>query len=195
MLKYILPCIVALCGFYAWSIFPIKHGPGETIQTQPKLEYISRAEQPFNYKGNELKPIKKYEARVRVLNKKRYFFDERRDISPMDLLVGWNEMSDERNLNFIKFEMDDRDFEMEYIRPPIQENQMLSQMDLLHMIPSSPNINKEAKKLRNGNLIALEGLLVDVESSRNYNWNNNLVKAGTNETRTLIIWVTKLEVL
>lgn len=195
MLKYILLCIVAISGYYAWSIYPVKHGPGEIAPNDPIFEFVSTLKEPIAYKGNRLKPLKQFEGEVRVLAKKQYFFDDRHDLSPIDLLIGWDDMSDERNLNFISFTITDRNVKMKYTRPPIPKSQILEQIELVHLIPSTDQIEHTAKKLRSGHIINLEGVLVEVLSNGASNWTTNALYPSNHEIKKMILWVTKIEVL
>jgi hypothetical protein len=191
MLKFILLCIVAISGYYAWSVFPIKHGPGVTAPNKPNYKYVAW-NTPFNFKGNTLEPVRNISGQVRVLAKKQYFFDERKELSPIDILVGWDEMSDERNVEFIQFSLNNRYFDMEYTRPPIPEKKMYQQMELLHLIPSTPEIEKQVKRLRSGSIISIEGVIVNVESNENFNWTSDITSRNEKELRNLILWLTKL---
>ncbi len=194
MLKYILVCILAMSGYYAWTSYPINHGPGVLTPNKPNLSYTAW-EKPFNLKGNTLIPVKGYSAEVRVLEHKRYLFDDRKDLSPVDILVGWNEMSDERNLKFVQFSISDRSFEIDYTKPPIPLQSMYNQMELIHIIPSTKDIEKDIMWLRAGNIVKLEGKLVNVESGENFNWNTELLQLQDDKTKKIILWVESLEIL
>jgi hypothetical protein len=193
MLKYILLCILAMSGYYAWSVFPVNHGPGITNPNRPELNFTA-FDKPFNYKGNTLKPLKRYEADVRVLQKKRYLFDARASLSPMDILVGWNEMSDARNVDFIHFSMSNRTASMSYTKPPIPVKQIHQQMDHLHLIPSNKEIKSTINGLRQGHKIKLEGIIVNIESIDNYDWDSKTILTNKEEHRKLVVWVESIQV-
>ncbi len=193
MLKYILLCILAMSGYYAWSVFPINHGPGITNPDRPQLNYTA-FDKPFSYKGNTLDPLKRYTANVRVLQKKRYLFDERSSLSPADILVGWNEMSDERNVEFIHFSMNGRSSDISYTKPPIPVQAINKQMDHLHLIPSTKEIKSQINSLRQGHLIELEGVIVNVKSIDNYNWDSYFTNTDPDNYRKMIIWVESIRI-
>ena len=194
MLKYLTLCFVALAGYYAWTIYPIKHGPGKIAPEKPDIEYV-RNHPPIQYQNNVLKPVVKFEGKVRILSKKLYLFDNRKKISPVDLLIGWGDMSDERNIDFINFHLEDRYFRMDFVKPPITKEEMFAQMDLLHIIPSDEELLKKSRGLRSGNIVNIEGLFVDVESGDTYNWSTELYNNDNTRLENIVLWVTKLEVL
>jgi hypothetical protein len=183
-----------MSGYYAWTIYPISHGPGVLTPDQPTLSYTAW-EKPFNLKGNTLEPVKGYSAEVRILKHKRYFFDERKDLSPVDVVVGWNEMSDERNLRFVQFSISNRSFDLNYTKPPIPARSMYEQMELIHLIPSTKEIESDINWLRAGSIVRFEGKLVNVESGNNFNWNSDYLESQNDRSKKLILWVESLEIL
>ncbi|MEQ9310572.1 MAG: hypothetical protein RLN90_14040 [Balneolaceae bacterium] len=193
MLRFILLGIVAFSGFYIWTVFPINHGPGEITPDKPKVERLSW-EKPFIFKGATIVPHRKISGEVRVLEKKRYFFDNKRMFSPVDVLIGWKALSDERNLDHIRFSLNDRFFDYEFTRPPLPVNEILSQIDLWHLVPSNEQIDYDIKKLRKGNILIIEGYVIDVEPVSTYAWRSELVNIKNHDFKNTIIWITKLSV-
>lgn len=193
MLKYILLCILAMSGYYAWTSHPVTHGAGIIAPDKPVLKYVSW-EKPFTYKESTLTPVKLMEAEVRVLEKKRYFFDEYKELSPVDVLVGWDEMSDERNLEFINFRLQNRAFSMEFIKPPIPETAIYNQVQLMHVIPANNFVKEDLLALKKGELITFKGMLVHIESTVQPNWTTDLLLTGTKKWKTQILWVEELKI-
>ncbi len=194
MLKYILVCILAMSGYYAWTIYPITHGPGVLTPDKPVLSY-NAFDKPFNLKGHTLTPIKQYSGELRVLHHKRYFFEDKKDLSPVDIVVGWDEMSDERNLQFIQFSVNNRNLELDFTKPPISEKAMYEQMEILHLIPSTAELEDKIIWLRTGSIVRINGKLVNVESDNSFNWNSELLQTQEETTKKLILWVESLEIL
>lgn len=193
MLKYILVCILAMSGYYAWTIYPINHGPGVITPDEPSITY-SAWDKPFNYKGNTIEPLKNYQATTRVLKNRRYFLDDKHDLAPIDILVGWDEMSDERNLKFIQFSLSDRNFELNFTKPPIPEARIYNQMEFLHLIPSTKEIEKTINWLRTGAIVSIEGKIVNIQSNTDFDWNSEIRLTDNAETKKLIIWVESIQV-
>ncbi len=191
MFKYVLLCFLALFGYYAWTVYPINHGPGIIAPHKPNIDYLSW-EKPFTYKGENIIPVKKYSGELRILAKKQYFFDDRSELSPIDILVGWDDMSDERNVSFINFSLSDRYFKMSFTRPPIPLEHMYSEMDLLHLIPSSEEVKKTMNGLRKGHIVSIEGFIVNVESSSSFNWESEHLRRDHTRLPNLVLWVNKI---
>jgi len=193
MLKYILLGILAMSSYFAWTKYPISHGPGILTPDKPLLSY-NAWDKPFNLKGYTLNPIKGYSAEVRILKHRRYFFEEKKDLSPVDIIVGWSEMSDERNLKFVQLSISKRTFDINFTKPPIPETSMYKQMELLHLIPSTKEIEEQINWLRTGNIIRIEGKLVNVESINSFNWNSELQQIQDQASKKMILWVESIEI-
>lgn len=194
MLKVILVCIIACSGYYAWAIFPINHGAGILAPEPPHFERITR-EKPFSFKGSTIKPLKKVSGEIRIVEKERYFFDKRSEFSPIDVIVGWDQLSDERNLNHLYFSMSERFYELNYSKPPLPIEEIINQTNFWHLVPSSEKVEKKMKSLRKGNVIVLKGLVVDIESDTDFDWRSELSISDKKELTSLIIWVSELKVL
>ena len=192
MFKYILLCLIAFSGYYAWTIYPISHGPGELAPDKPKFEYL-RDTPVIEYQSYSLQPKMKFSGQVRVLSKKRYFLDEFKSISPYDIVIGWGEMSDERNIEFIKFRLDSREANLDYIRPPLPEKSIYEQAELIHIIPSSEEISTTISQLKQGSIIKIEGLYVDAESENSLNWSTYVSHTVPTRFENIVFWVTKIE--
>lgn len=193
MLRFILLGIVAFSGFYIYTIFPIHHGPGEVTPNRPKIERVTW-EKPFSFKNSTVIPLRKISGEVRVLERERYFLDNKVSYSPVDVLVGWKALSDERNLDHIHFSLDNRLFEYEFSKPPLPVNEIISQIDLWHLVPSSESIEVQVKKLRKGNIISFTGFIVDIESETDYGWKSELENPKNQSFKNTIIWITDLQV-
>lgn len=72
---------------------------------------------------------------------------------------------------------------------------MFNQMELIHIIPSTKEIENDIIWLRAGNIVRLEGKLVNVQSGENFNWNTELLHLQEDESKRMILWVESLEIL
>lgn len=193
MLKIILLCVVMFTGYYAWSIFPIQHGPGVIAPNKPRVSKLT-FDKPFLFNSSTVVPIRKISGQVRVLEKKRYFFDNRSQYSPIDVLIGWNELSDERNLDFLHFSLHDRYFKMNYSSPPLPINNIYNQIQLWHLMPATEEIDTDIKGIREGNVISIEGFIVNIESKDSFGWKSELSNPGEVHLKNTIVWINKIEV-
>lgn len=188
MVKYLVFCVLVASGYLVYSNFPVNHGPGITAKEEPKIERLTWQE-PFTFKGATFTPKKIIDAEVRVIKKKRYFFDSFSKYSPVDAIVGWNELSDSRNLDYIYFQLGEREFELDLTRPPLSVPKIYGESDLWHLIPSTAEIDKRIKSLRDGEIIKIGGLLVDISNEADYELKTNTELSESTKPNGFIIWI------
>jgi len=87
--------IVALVGAaIGWlDDRPVPHLPGVLAPDEPRQEPPAD-DRPWQHLGYEIRPLADYSLRARVLSATRYRWDRGADLAPVDLAVGWGEMSD-----------------------------------------------------------------------------------------------------
>ncbi|MDR9419009.1 hypothetical protein [Gracilimonas sp.] len=188
MLKYIFLCSAIAAGYLLYSTFPVYNGPGVMVEEEPAIKNLTW-EKPFNFKGAELIPRKTMEAEVQVIKKKRYLFDDFSQYSPIDAVVGWNELSDKRNLDYIYFSLNDRSFDFEVSSPPLELEKIKNKTALWHLIPATAEIDEKIKKIRNGNIIKVKGLLIDLKNGNNFNYKTETLLSSKRNKQGYILWV------
>ncbi|HBQ60409.1 MAG TPA: hypothetical protein DD671_12515 [Balneolaceae bacterium] len=187
-------CVCVSAGYLLYISFPVNHGPGITAQNAPRITPLTWHE-PFTYKGATVEPRKVIEAEVRILNKERYYFDAFSGYSPSDVIVGWNKMSDERNISYIFFTLSGRSFESRYTKAPIDDKIIRAESDLWHLIPSTSAIDDKIKQLRNGHIIRIKGLLVDMNNDSGFNIKTSTTLSDRINKTGYAIWVEEFQVL
>lgn len=193
MIKYLVFCVLVASGYLAYSNFPVNQGPGITAKEEPKIDRLTWQE-PFTFKGATFTPKKIIDAEVRVVKRKRYFFDSFSKYAPVDAIVGWNELSDSRNLDYIYFQLGERSFDLDLTRPPLSVPKIYGESDLWHLIPSSAEIDKQIKSLREGQIIRIGGLLVDISSELDYSLNTNTEISESSKPNGFIIWIEDFQI-
>lgn len=193
MVKYLFLCALIGLSVMAWSEIPIKRGPGIVAESRPVLSK-DKNQKDITFDGNTFSPFAKVKATVRVVEKDRYFFDGMSKFAPYDILVSWGETSDQKNLDYLNFKMTDRTFSYNKLRLPLNENTVLSQTELWHLVSSTGDIEKEIFGLRDGHIITIQGYLVDVTTKEGLSWNSTsspskLTRSGNKHD---ILWVTSL---
>lgn len=169
MLKHIFLVIVLILCYFLWEQRPVRYGPGITVESQPTIERIAfpNSIETSNY---IISPRYKIEGDVRVIANKRYWFDEMRHISSVDLLLAWNKMSDEELLGRMLVKINDRSYHVQMTKPPFQRNNIHQNLIMAHTIPSSERVQNKLNSIRRGQLISFSGYIVDIESRIGSEW-------------------------
>lgn len=193
MVKYLVFCVFVAAGYIVYTNFPVDHGPGITAKNEPEIKRLTWQE-PFSFKGANLVPKKIIEAEVRVIKRKRYFFDSFSRYSPVDAVVGWNQLSDERNLDYIFYTLDDRNYDVDLTRPPLELTTIYKESDLWHFIPSTASIEEQLKQLRDGHIIKLKGLLVNIEHDEGFNYQTSTEISERFNDDGFAVWVEEFHI-
>ncbi|MEX0844572.1 MAG: hypothetical protein WD022_04795 [Balneolaceae bacterium] len=191
MVKYLIFCVFVAAGYIVYTTFPVNHGPGITAKEEPSIKRLTWQE-PFSFKGATLTPKKLIEGEVRIIKRKRYFFDRFSKYSPVDAVVGWNQLSDQRNLDYIYFTLSNRGFELDLTRPPLELSTIYGESDFWHLIPSTSSIDEKLKMLRNGHIIKIEGILVDLKDDISFEYKTSTTMSKSENTNGFAIWVEEL---
>src|SRR5690554_3401312 len=135
MVKYILIFIIAVMSYVLWTEIPVSRPSGILVKQQPIITNVKKSDnlEIKGYSDFSITPVAKLKAEVQVIQKERYFFDPMSSFSSLDVLIGWNELSDQRNLEFIRFSMGKRKWEHKLINLPLPANTIREQTALIHL--------------------------------------------------------------
>lgn len=192
MWKYIAIVLVVLIGFFSWcSHRTLHHGPGIIAPDIPVQENIKDADS-FKYKDYTIKPVASFKLKARVLHRERYRFDRCAELSPVDLALGWGPMSDEKVLDKLKISQMGRFFYWEASGVlPIPLEQICASASNMHMIPASKYARRMLLKVRPGQIIEIEGYLVNVSGKDGMTWQSSLSRTDTGRGACELVWVEK----
>jgi hypothetical protein len=133
---------------------------------------------------------------ARVLSTERYWFDGASAVSPIDFAVGWGRMSDQAVIDQLGFGQTQRWYRYwpKGRQLPIPVQEMVSSSANMHMIPADKAILKLLRSVRPGDLISLDGYLVQVSSDDGWRWNTSLTRTDTGNGACEIVWVKQLTI-
>jgi hypothetical protein len=175
--KNILMIVLALLAalvIHDWSMRDITHPPGVLVPERPLQIEISDG-QVLTMDEYQLRPRARFQIRARVLSREDYNWGTEADLSPMDLALGWGVMSDQAVLDRIDIQQRSRWYFTSYDYPaPVPDQEIIRNSGNMHMIPGRPWLESELKKIRRGDIVQLNGYLVDVDSDSGWRWRTSL---------------------
>ncbi len=134
----------------------------------------------IEYGEYHLKPLAHFSLDARILHRKLYGYDRSAKLVPVDLALGWGPMSDQAVLDRIKVSQSMRFYWYEYeMPPPIPKDQIISHSTNLHVIPATPAIGSFCKSLRQGELVHLDGELVEATGPEIGTWRSSVSRTDT----------------
>jgi len=172
---------IALAFFvYFYLHRPISYPAGVLVESEPEQIAISDGQTLIEHGEYHLKPLARFSLDARILHRKAYGYDRSAKLVPVDLAVGWGPMSDQAGLERIKISQSMRFYWYEYQSPPpIPKDQIISHSTNLHVIPATPAIASFCTSLRQGELVHLDGELVEATGPEIGTWRSSLSRTDT----------------
>lgn len=187
-LFYISAIVLCFLVYREYGTSPIVHAPGVLVAEQPLQETVGNS--VFGIDDYILTRRARFEIRARVLSTQRYYLHREGDLSPIDLALGWGPMSDQSILDHIKISQSGRWYRTRYDLPgPVPEQRLISSSSNMHMIPARADISRRLKKLREGEVVVLEGYLVDVDHPSGWHWRTSMSRNDTGNGACEIVYV------
>lgn len=192
-LRWLLVICVAVGSYQYLTARSISHPPGELVSSDPIQSKASNTP-PFEYKGYRVTPQADFTLQARVLARENYRFDRGADLSPVDLVLGWGPMSDQRVIDEIRITQRRRFYYWRVDRFPIPRRDIERHSANMHLIPADDRVARKLKMARGGSIVRVEGLLVNVDGDDGWYWRSSLTREDTGDGACELIWVTNFEV-
>ena len=170
--------LVGYGAYHAWDTRAVTHGAGEIAPNIPQQRNLASADAQ-NINGYQLTPLAKFSIEARVLASKSYSFGREATLSPVDLALGWGPMSDEAVLNKIDISQSNRFYFWHVDAFPIPREEIETHSANMHMIPADGNIEQTLKSVRVGQVINIEGYLIEAKSADGWRWKSSLTRNDT----------------
>lgn len=181
--------VAAVVAYNDWRQRPIVHSPGVLVPLEPVQKELRR---PDTFVFDEFTMTRRaaFDIQARVLSRETYFWGTESDLSPIDLALGWGRMSDQAVLDQISIRQGGRWYYTRYaLPPPIPEREIIRTSANMHMIPADSAVELALKQLRRGDLVRIQGYLVDVDHDSGWMWRTSLTRDDTGQGACEIIYV------
>jgi len=195
-IKIILILGLIAFGYYYWkNDRPVTHeGKGQIAKEQPKQTPSKEKEFKFG-DGYTVHPLADFDITARVLSNERYYIDNESELAPVDLAMGWGQMSDDAVLSKLKISQRNRWFYWKCDSYPIPRDQIEHNAANMHLIPADENIEKLIKSVNIGNLVHFKGHLVKVTKSDGWKWQSSLARDDTGNGSCEVVFVKEFQIL
>jgi len=171
----IVVCCFSIAGLLSGR--PIERAPGVLAPDEPIQTSVDAA--PFNVGDFHVALQARYDITARVLSVEPYHMDGGAKLSPLDFAVGWGPMSDSAVLAHFRVTQGARFFTIYPDEEAIDLGTALRGSANMHLIPSSRRVRKQLEGVRAGNVVRLQGYLVNVSRADGYTWNSSLTRHDT----------------
>lgn len=162
--------------------------------TLPVVQTDSRA-RPFVHKNHRITPLADFALTAVVLSRESYRFDRAAEISPVDLALGWGPMSDARVIQRLDISQGGRWAHYRWSgSPPIPPYVINRHFANIHVIPASRQVGDALRRVRQGQVISIRGILVDVRGSDGWRWVSSVSRDDTGNGACEVIFAEEIRV-
>lgn len=193
MRKLLTVLIVGALTWYAWPESKITHPPGVLVSEVP-LQNKVQDTSIWEKNGYKITALAEFEIRARLLSKSRYWLDRESQLAPVDFLLGWGPMSDQLVLDQLTFRQSGRWYEWQAKELPIPKRQIESNCANMHMVPATPEVEKDLKRARVGDILSLKGYLISVQAADGWHWKSSLTRTDSDGGSCELVWVETLSI-
>lgn len=167
--------------------------PGVLVSMSPK-QTAAGGVRPWEFREHVVIPLARYDVSARVLARKRYPFGREGRISPLDVALGWGPMSDSRVLEEVRVSQRGRWYYLSWNTPPLSVADMIANSANTHLIPATPALAREIARIRPGQVVRLQGYLVEVFGEDGFSWRSSLSRTDSGLGGCELLWVDGVEV-
>jgi len=180
--------------FYYWPEKEINHPEGTLIKEEPYQKNIADGR---GWIKDEylITALAEYKIKARVLGKETYYFDNASEISKYDLALGWGRMSDQKFIDHLDIWQSGRWAKWKADRLPLPKKEIESHFSNDHIIAANEEVENILSDVIKGNVISIEGYLVDVRGPGGFRWASSLSRKDRGDGACEIIYVEKLRIL
>lgn len=187
------PILLVLIYFF-WPEKVITYPAGITAPDQPTQNNISTSKEWQKGEYN-IKALAEYKIKARVLSRNNFSLGRESDLSPVDLALGWMQMSDQSVIDRIKITQSNRWYHWETDNSPIPLSEISLNSANVHIIPNNDAVEENLDKVYKGSLIEAKGYLVEINAKDGWHWKSSLRRDDTGGGSCELFLVDGLEVL
>ena len=176
-----------------WEQKPVTHPPG--ILTAGTPLQVNVQAPSFEMDDYRITKKARFDIHARVLSTEQYYLNREADLSPIDLALGWGVMSDQSLLEQLDISQSSRWYRWRYEGSlPVSDQQIISNSGNMHMIPATASVERSLMKLREGDVVVLQGYLVDVDHESGWRWRTSMTRTDTGAGACEIVYVESIAV-
>lgn len=194
------PYLLALVFIYLlWNQWQYREvvvkTPDQIAPNLPIQHNIKAKDAPvFKVKEYTLTAQASYSIEARILRRENYRWGREADLSPVDFALGWGPMSSNTLLNQMTITQSGRFYWLRWQQLDVPEKVVMHHSANTHIIPADKYVAREIDAMRAGQVVELEGYLVNVSAS-NWYWNTSLTRTDTGAGACELFWVERARVV
>jgi hypothetical protein len=130
-----------------------------------------------------------FELTARVLSRKDYSWSANSELIPLDLALGWGRMSDSTVLAKVDISQSGHFYYWHVREFPIPRREIESSSANMHLIPADAGLKSQLEQVREGQVVHIEGFLVDASRADGWHWNTSMTRDDTGAGACELVYV------
>jgi hypothetical protein len=195
----IILLIIAVVSFYFayqyWEGNQTVNCEAGIVAPKPPLQQNIANKNPFYFQNYKITPLVTFKTKARVLNKKRYRFSRSASLAPVDMVLGWGQLSDDKILQKISISQSDRFYFWSTKNFPIPKEDIVNCTANMHLIPTNSFIKRKILKARKGDVVIFRGYLVKVQGADGWQWSSSVFRDDSGQGACELVWVEEFDIL
>lgn len=156
----------------------ITHQAGVLVADDPVQQNLNVADK-LTINNYQITLLATFDIKARVLASKQYDLGRESDLSPIDFALGWGRMSDQAVLDQISVRQSNRFYSWHVDAFPIPRQEIEMHSANMHLIPENDHVAQTLKDVRAGQVVQLNGYLVEARASDGWHWKSSLTRNDT----------------
>lgn len=172
---------------------PVQQAPGVLIVETPRQTNLAHG--ATLQRGDVMLTTRAhFDITARVLSRKDYGRSNDGDLIPVDLALGWGRMSDSDVLSQIDISQSGRFYRWHVTEFPIPRREIETSSANMHIIPASADVERMLKHVRSGEVVRLQGFLVDASRKDGWHWKTSMTRNDTGGGACELVYVEELDI-
>jgi hypothetical protein len=197
MQRWVLVLLLLVAGgaaLHGWQRRPVHPPPGMLAPDAPQQMDIDHGVQ-LQLGDTTLTTRARFELTARVLSREDYRFDAGAFLAPEDLALGWGRMSDSAVLAKISITQSNRFYYWHVDQFPIPRREIETSSANMHMIPADKTVRRALERVRIGQLVHVEGFLVDARRPNGWYWHTSMSREDTGDGACELVFVEQVDIV
>lgn len=191
---FLLVLIIGIAVYSFWPEKELRHPPGVLAPDDPVQ--IAVKDQVLWQKGSYIiTPLAEFRIKAFVLSKNSFSFGRESDLSPMDLALGWGQMSNQSIIDALEITQSNRWYHWKAKVLVIPAQEISTHSSNMHIIPADEKIEETLDNLYKGCIIEMKGFLVSVKGKDGWHWTSSLSRDDTGGGACELVWANELNLI
>jgi hypothetical protein len=176
----------------SWQHRAVAAGPGILAPDAPSQIDLGSQGAQLQRGDFTLTTRARFALTARVLSREDKYWDAGAKLVPTDLALGWGRMSDSAVLAKLQIRQSGRFYFWRANELPIPARAIETSSANMHLIPADDGVRNAIKQVRPGEIIHLEGFLVDAHRADGWHWNTSMTRNDIGDGACELVYVESL---